>query len=76
MTVFFVEQSVSSILVLKYFRFSIVVFFVECFKYFLSEWFSTLEAWLAIEDIACFLGIHLYLTPMGQAREFIEMCGI
>ncbi len=24
---------------------------------------------------ACALDIHLYLTPLGQARQFIETCG-
>jgi hypothetical protein len=26
-------------------------------------------------NAACLFDIHLYLTPLGQARQFIESCG-
>jgi hypothetical protein len=28
-----------------------------------------------IYSTACTFDIHLYLTPLGQARQFIETCG-
>jgi hypothetical protein len=36
-----------------------------------------LTAWLASKEsnIACAFDICLYLTPLGQARQFIEACG-
>ncbi len=30
---------------------------------------------LGLADTACLFGMRLYLTPFGQARQFLDICG-